>query len=145
MAEQPTTARASETGDSRFAVTINVSGHIIRGDEPEAAGGRNLGPAPYDLLTAALSECTAMTIRWYATQQNWPLEHVEVTVTHRKGGEGAVSARQDVFTKSIRITGEKLTAEQHQKLIEISAKCPIQRTLEGTPLLQTEDASTRPL
>ena len=140
MAEQLTTVHVGETGDSRFAVAIEVSGHILRGDEPEDAGGKNLGPAPFDLLTAALAECTTMTIRWYAEQQKWPLEHVEVTVTHQKGGEGAANARQDVFTKSIRLTGSELTEEQHKKLIEIAAKCPVQRALEGTPLIRTAES-----
>jgi putative redox protein len=141
MADAATTAHISETGDSRYAVAIDVSGHRILGDEPETQpGGRNLGPSPYDLLTAALGECTAMTIRWYAEQQAWPLEHVEVRLTHRKGGEGAANARQDVFTKEIRLTGPDLTAEQHAKLIEIAARCPVQRTLEGTPLIRTAEA-----
>jgi len=127
-----THALITETGASPFAVTIEVSGHRLTGDEPVDAEGANLGPAPYDLLTAALGECTAMTIRWYARKQGWPLEKVEVSLTHHKEG------KQDVFTKRIRITGEALTEEQHAKLLEVSAKCPIQRTLEGTPHITTE-------
>lgn len=140
MADEMTTAHVRETGEGRFAVSIEVSGHAIKGDEPASMGGGDLGPAPYDLLAAALGECTCMTVRWYATQQKWPLEHVEVVLTHRKGGEGAVNARQDVFTKTIRLTGPELTPEQHGKLIEIAAKCPVQRTLEGTPLIRTLEA-----
>jgi putative redox protein len=138
MAEKTVAAHVTETGESRYSVAIEVSGHRLVGDEPEGyPGGRDLGPAPYDLLTAALGECTAMTIRWYAEQQKWPLDHVEVVLTHRKGGEGASSPRQDVFSKTITLTGPDLTPEQHAKLIEIAAKCPVQRTLEGTPLIRT--------
>jgi putative redox protein len=137
MAGKLTTAEVTETGESPFAVAIAVSGHVLAGDEPEAAGGANLGPAPYDLLTAALAECTAMTVRWFARREGWPLEHVEVTLTHEKGGEGAASPRQDVFTKCIRLTGPELTEEQREKLIDIAARCPVQRTLEGTPLITT--------
>ncbi len=126
-----TTAQISENGNSDFAVTIAVSGHTIIGDEPESKGGKDTGPAPYDLLTAALGECTAMTIRWYAKQKNWPLDKVDVTVTHRKDN------KTDIFTKSITIHGDRLSDEQRQKLMEISAKCPVQRTLEGTPVIQT--------
>ena len=59
-----THAEVKETGESTFAVEIKVSNHSIKGDEPLLAGGKDLGPAPYDLLTAALGECTAMTVRW---------------------------------------------------------------------------------
>jgi putative redox protein len=140
MAEQLTRVLVAETGASAYAVSITASGHQINGDEPVEAGGGNLGPAPYDLLAAALGECTAMTIRWYALQHKWPLDHIEVTLTHRKGGDGAVSARQDVFEKRIRLTGPDLTAEQHSKLLDIAARCPVQRTLEGTPLIRTSQA-----
>lgn len=132
-----TIATITETGESPYAVDIAVAGHSIGGDEPVASGGGNLGPAPYDLLTAALGECTAMTIRWYAIQQHWPVDHVEVVITHQKGGAGAKSPKQDVFTKVIRITGPGLSVEQRRKLIEIAAKCPVQRTLEGTPFIRT--------
>jgi len=139
MANENRTAHVTETGTTAYSVDIDVSGHHIIGDEPVDFGGGNLGPNPYDLLTAALGECTAMTIRWYAIQHKWPLDHVEVTLTHQKGGEGASSPRQDVFTKTITLKGEKLTPEQHAKLIEVAAKCPVQRTLEGTPLIRTAE------
>lgn len=131
MTERIIHAHITETGESAYAVDISVSGHRLIGDEPVDAGGGNLGPAPYDLLVAALGECTAMTVRWYAIQQKWPLDKVEVKLTHRKEG------KQDVFEKSIALHGDSLTDEQHSKLIEIAAKCPVQRTLEGTPVIQT--------
>jgi putative redox protein len=137
MAEKTTTAHITETGASPYAVAIKVSGHSLVGDEPVDFGGGNTGPAPYDLLTAALGECTAMTIRWYALQQKWPVEQVSVVMTHQKGGPEASSPRQDVFSKTITITGPDLTPEQHAKLIEIAAKCPVQRTIEGTPVIRT--------
>lgn len=132
MAETKTIkAHIIETGESAYAVDIDVSGHFIKGDEPVASGGGDLGPAPYDLLTAALGECTAMTVRWYAIQKSWPLEKVEVTMTHHK------EDKTDVFSKSIVITGTALTDEQRKKLVEVAAKCPVQRTLEGTPVIKT--------
>lgn len=141
MSDEITTAQVIETGASAFAVNIDVSGHSLVGDEPLTKGGGDLGPAPYDLLLAALGECTAMTVRWYARQQNWPLERVEVTLTHAKGGVEGKSAKIDHFTKTIRISGKELTEEQRGKLIAVAARCPVQRTLEGTPVITTLPAS----
>ncbi|MEZ5920965.1 MAG: OsmC family protein [Parvularculaceae bacterium] len=127
-----TRAMVRENKKSAYAVDIEVSGYELAGDEPESFGGGGTGPAPYDLLAAALGECTAMTIRWYALREKWPLDHVEVELTHEKQG------KRDVFTKHIKIEGADLTAEQRKKLVEIAAKCPVQRTLEGTPTITTE-------
>lgn len=131
MTEKTIQAHIIETGESAYAVDITVSDHRLMGDEPVDAGGGNLGPAPYDTLTAALGECTAMTLRWYALQQKWPLDRVEVHLTHHKEG------RTDIFEKQITLHGDALTDEQRTKLMEISAKCPVQRTLEGTPVIRT--------
>ncbi len=124
-------AHVIETGESDYAVQIEVNGHALKGDEPVASGGGNLGPAPYDMLLAALGECTAMTVRWYAKQKDWPLEKAEVNLTHHK------QDKVDIFEKEIIIHGNALTPEQRTKLIEIAAKCPVQRTLEGKVEIRT--------
>ena len=124
-------AHVSETTDSLYSVEINTNGHTLVGDEPESYGSKNLGPAPYDLLLAALGECTAMTIRWFAIQKNWPLEKVTVELTHSKV-EG-----KDTFTKDIRILGDDLTEEQRQKLHDVAAKCPVQKTLLSDVAIET--------
>lgn len=133
-----TQAHIAETGASAFAVTIDVSGHRLVGDEPEGAGGGNLGPAPYDMLLAALGECTAMTVRWVARQKNWPVEKVEVELTHHKEKREGQRFPIDVFTKKVILHAPALTDEQRAKLIDAAGKCPVQRTLEGTPEIRTE-------
>lgn len=118
-------AHIAETDESNYAVTIEVNGHRLTGDEPESFGGGNTGPAPYDYLLAALGECTAMTMRWYALKHDWPLEKTEVRLSYQK------KEKLDTFQKEITLHGDKLSDEQRQKLIEVAAKCPVQRTLEG--------------
>lgn len=135
--EKITEAHIAETGESAFSVVIEVSGHRLTGDEPRDAGGENLGPSPYDLLTASLGECTAMTIRWYARQKSWPLQRVEVKVTHRKEKRPGQSQPADIFTKAITLHAPLLDDSQRARLLEIAAKCPIQRTLEGVPVIET--------
>lgn len=129
--EELKTAHIIETGESAYAVSISVSGHTLRGDEPISFGGGNTGPAPYDLLLAALGECTAMTVRWYAIQQKWPLEKVEVKLSHQK------IDKVDTFEKQVIVHGEGLTPEQRKKLVDVSAKCPVQRTLESNVVIRT--------
>jgi putative redox protein len=125
------TAHVEETGESAYAVSITVSGHTLKGDEPLSFGGGNLGPAPYDLLLAALGECTAMTVRWYAIQQKWPLEKVEVKLSHQK------IDKVDTFEKQVIVHGDALTDEQRKKLVDVAAKCPVQRTLESDVVIRT--------
>lgn len=128
---QKTVASVADAQGSPLAVAIAVSGHHLTGDEPAELGGADRGPSPYDLLTAALGACTAMTLRWFALQKGWPLIHVEVQVTHRKIMATGSDAIIDEFAKTLAITGPDLTEEQRDKLIEVAARCPVHKTLTG--------------
>jgi putative redox protein len=130
--ENKQSAIIRENGKSSYAVDISVSGYELAGDEPAAMGGGDLGPSPYDFLTVALGECTVMTIRWYALQKSWPVDHIAANVTYEK------KDGQDVFHKTITIEGDQLTAEQRERLFDVAAKCPVQKSLLAAPVITTE-------
>lgn len=139
MVAPRTRVTVSETGESPFAVCIEVADHLLTGDEPIARGGGGLGPSPFELMAAALAECTAMTLRWFSRQQDWPLDHVEVTVDHSQKLVAGASRQTDVFDKTIIIRGIRLTADQRARLMEVGGKCPVQRGLEGSSVINTRE------
>lgn len=134
-----------ERGTGAFTVDIRAGQHRWVGDEPASVGGDDLGPGPYDLLTAALGACTAMTLRMYARQKKWSLDKVTVDLTHSKvhardcaeceTREGKVDRIERVVT----ITGD-LDPDQRQRLMEIADKCPVHRTLHSEVLVVTRAA-----
>jgi uncharacterized OsmC-like protein len=90
-------------------------------------GGLGSGPSPYELVSAGLGACTAMTLRLYAERKGWPLRRTRVAVRHDKI---AGQTPPDLFARQIALEGP-LEAEQTAKLFEIADKCPVHRTLEG--------------
>jgi putative redox protein len=137
MAATRAHATAAETGESAYSVRLTMGPHEITGDEAVEVGGGGLGPAPFELLAAALAECTAMTVRWYARQQNLRVESVVVSVDYAKKVLAGATGPVDVFEKTIAIRGQQLTDEQRTRLLNVAAKCPVQRTLEGVPTITT--------
>ena len=115
----------AETGAGRFQLTARTAGGELLLDEPVAAGGLGSGPSPYDLLSAALGACTAMTVRLYAEHKGWPLTSVRVRVVHRRD---ALEAK-DRFAREIVLAGP-LSDAQRGRLKEIAERCPVHRTLE---------------
>lgn len=110
-----------------FVNQIAIGPHALQSDEPESAGGYDLGPAPFELVAAALGACTSMTISVYARSRKIPLEHVTVRVQHTRV-TGQPGARANRMERVIELRGE-LTEEQRQKLLEIAGKCPVHKAL----------------
>lgn len=142
MSSSPIKVTVTETGKGRFTQEIKTASHVLVADEPEDVGGLDSGPAPYDMLLAALGSCTSMTIRMYADQKKWPLERVAVELTHHKE-TGADKIRRDVITREITLEGD-LDDTQRQRLLEIANKCPIHKTLESVPQITSTLAPASP-
>ena len=144
MAALRTRVSAIETGESPFAVRIFTPDHSFISDEPASAGGGGLGPNPFELLASSLAECTAMTVRWFALQQGWPFEQIEVVVDHAKTVVVGAAGPVDAFDKTVSISAPLLGADQLERLLEIAGKCPVQRVLEGSPLIRTKAGASMP-
>ena len=54
---------AAESGNGPYAQFVTAGRHVLGADEPEALGGQDVGPSPYEYLLAELGACTAMTRR----------------------------------------------------------------------------------
>lgn len=135
------TVVVGELPGHRFAQQIRAGGHILVADEPDGIGDDS-GPAPYDLLLAALGTGTSMTIRMYADRHRYPLEHVTVRLRHRRlitadcpDGVGSPCRTEDV-EREVRLVGP-LGADQRARLLEIAERCPVHRTLTGQLTITT--------
>ena len=125
-----------------FAQDIQAGPHRFRSDEPVSAGGGATGPDPYDLLLASLGSCTSMTIGLYARRKKWPLERVEVRLSHaRLHAEDCAECedgkrRVERIERRIALSGP-LDAEQKARLLAIAEKCPVHQTLTATLEIRT--------
>jgi putative redox protein len=121
-------------GAKNFQQEIIAGRHHLIGDEPVSAGGGDAGPDPYDYLLTALGVCTSMTIGLYARRNHMPLENITVSLSHSRiyaADCGECETKQGMLDRidvEVNLTGS-LTPEQHAKLMQVAAKCPVHRTL----------------
>jgi len=108
-----------------FQSTALAGGHTVTLDVPTSLGGGDTGPTPHQMLLTSLGSCTAITVAMYATRKEWPLERVEVTVSH------ADHKAETPIEKTITLIGN-LDADQRERLHSIADKCPINLLLKGT-------------
>ena len=131
-----------ETREGKFTNQVFAGRHVIRADEPVAAGGLDSGLSPYDLLCAALGACTAMTLRSYADLKGIPLERASVELKHEKIHAidcAECETKEGKIDRIERLIGLEGTLDraQRDKLLEIANKCPVHRTLHSEVLIPT--------
>jgi len=117
-----------------FTTEIKADIHSLIADEPEAVGGNDFGPDPYELVASSLGACTAMTLKMYAARKKWDLQEVTVHLNHAKKYTADCSdcekksSRIDHFDRLIELKGD-LDEAQKKRLLEIADRCPVHRTL----------------
>lgn len=120
-----------------FKTTLTAGAHELIADEPsDVEGGKDQGPDPYDYLLMSLGSCTLMTVKLYANRKKWPVGDMYLEMRHNKRHIDDCShceepsSKIDFIQKELIIKGD-LTQEQRDKLLDISQKCPVHRTLKG--------------
>lgn len=122
--------------EDAFTTEVTVRQHSLTGDEPASIGGNDFGPSPYELVTAGLGTCTAMTLQMYARRKKWPLENVTVHLSHYKDHATDCedlenpNSKIDHFDRIVELQGD-LDEQQRQKLLEIANKCPVHKTMHA--------------
>ncbi len=140
-------ARVETTGNGKFQNRIFVGTHEMLADEPKGYGGDETGPTPYEYLAIALGACKSMTIKMYADHKKLPLQGVRVDVKHDKihaedCAECDQSQKQiDQFDCAVTVIGDELTDDQKKRMVEISERCPVHKTLQNKVLVRTRKSS----
>ena len=117
-----------------LAATVRAGSFEITSGVSTAQGGGDEGPDPHEILQAALTACTIITVQMYANRKGWKLQSTDVRVeivSEDKSGT--------VIKREVKFEGD-LDDEQRARLLEIADKCPIHRLLEGSVKINTSEA-----
>lgn len=139
-------------GTQNYKTVMTAGRHELLADEPLDQAGMDTGPDPYDYLLMSLGACTAITLKMYADRKKWPVEDIYVEMTHEKaipsersdeseasrasgvsGVSGVSTQKIDRIEKEILIKGD-LDESQLDRMLQISHKCPVNKTLQGTSI-----------
>jgi putative redox protein len=112
--------------DGTLKHDVEIRRHVVVADEPTENGGADSGPSPQELLAASLASCTAITMAMYARRKGWDIGEVVVDVDYEPAQRGSPTR----FRLDVRMPKE-VPDDQRERLMQIAAKCPVHRALEG--------------
>ena len=125
--------KAKAVRRNHFTHTVEIRGgdHTITADEPRKTGGDDQGPSPQELLAASLASCSAVTLEMYADRKGWDIGEVTIDVGYEPAQRGSPTR----FEIEVRLPKE-LPEDQRERLMQIVARCPVHRTLEGEVIFE---------
>ena len=125
---------AGEIGQEKYRCSITWRNGKLIADEPESAGGKDLGPDPYSLMLSSVVSCILITLRMYIDRKGWdiPAISVESNLYQNVKDDKAVT----IIDEDIKFLSP-VTDEQREKLISIAKACPISKILQGEILIRT--------
>ena len=129
-------AKAS-IGTTNYRTDIVTGHHRFTADEGPGLGGKDAGPAPYELLASALAACTVITLRMYAERKQWPVTAVEADVHFVREGD------KQHIDRVLTIEGA-VDDEQKKRMADIAERTPVTLTLKGGLEIRTSLLRRKP-
>lgn len=125
------TATIVSTGTD-YLHRVHVGRFDLATDEPRALGGQGAGPAPFDYYLAALSACTAITLRMYAQRKGWELGEFRAELALSFGEDGKPHVHRTLHSD------QPLSDEQWTRLLEIVANTPVTKAMRDGAVITSE-------
>ena len=111
--------------------TVTAGQFTLVADEPESAGGTDLGPQPTDLLLAALASCFAMALAYSARKRGVVLADLAVSATGVYNGPGFDDLR-------VEVTSSHNPAELARLVSAAERLCYVSNTFRNHPEISVE-------
>ncbi|HDS0923185.1 TPA: OsmC family protein [Stenotrophomonas maltophilia] len=111
---------------------IQAGAHGVVADEPATLGGQGAGMAPFELYLAALSACTAITLRMYAEKKGWDLGEFRAVLSSSRDADNRLRVH-----RVLHATGA-LDDVQWQRLLDVVERTPVTLVMREGAVITSE-------
>ncbi len=104
-------------------------------DEPATLGGQGAGMAPFELYLAALSACTAITLRMYAEKKGWDLGEFRAELSSSRDADNRLLVQRVLHASGA------LDDAQWQRLLDVVERTPVTLVMREGAVITSERAA----
>ena len=107
-------------------------GFIIKTDQPEAEGGKNSAPSPFDLFLSSIGTCAGFYVLNFCRERNIPYQDIELKLsTVRDRAKGLIGK----ITIEVKLPAD--FPEQYREAVVRAANlCAVKKHLADPPEIQ---------
>ncbi|MEI4516744.1 MULTISPECIES: OsmC family protein [Stenotrophomonas] len=114
---------------------IHAGAHHVVADEPATLGGQGAGMAPFELYLAALSACTAITLRMYAEKKGWDLGEFRAELSSSRDADNRLLVHRVLHASGA------LDDVQWQRLLDVVERTPVTLVMREGAVITSERAA----
>lgn len=118
------------------AVEARHKGFTVRCDQPEAAGGENSAPSPFDLFLISLGNCAGYFALRFCQQRNLATTGLQLTLESERDAERHRLARVQIVIRLPDDFPDKYRAA----IIRATDQCTVKRTIFDPPSFEVTTA-----
>ena len=117
------------TFDGGKVISAHINGHIIRTDQPVAAGGQNSAPTPFELFLASLGTCAGIYVKSFCDPRGLSAEGIKIIQDAEYDMQTGIPAN---ITIDIQVPAD--FPEQYvTALIHVADLCKVKKTIAAQP------------
>lgn len=120
------------TFDGDKVITAHYNGHIIRTDQPVAAGGDNSAPAPFDLFLASIGTCAGIYVKSFCDQRGISTDEMKIVQTIEYDRQKRLPGR----IKLEIVLPEGFPEKYRDALINVAELCAVKRSIADPPVFE---------
>lgn len=109
-------------------VDVHFGPHCVKTDQPEAAGGENSAPAPFELFLASLATCAGFYVLAFCQARGIPTDGIEIIQRDIKDDSGHIQ-RVDLELHLPNAFPEKYRAA----VVRAAEGCKVKRLFDAPP------------
>jgi ribosomal protein S12 methylthiotransferase accessory factor len=117
-------------------VNASYNGHIIKTDQPLAAGGDDSAPAPFDLFLASIGTCAGIYVKSFCDKREIPTDNIKIIQTMNYNQETRLI---DHINLEIELPSD-FPENYRSAVINAANLCTVKKHLQEPPVI---DVNTR--
>jgi ribosomal protein S12 methylthiotransferase accessory factor len=117
-------------------VNAQFKGFEVATDQPEANGGRNTAPAPFDLFLASLGTCAGFYAMRFCQQRDLPTTGMRMTLASKRNPETKRLDRIDILL----YLPEGFPEKYRSAIIRATDQCAVKKVLVDPPEIEVATA-----
>jgi ribosomal protein S12 methylthiotransferase accessory factor len=119
-------------------VDTQIGRHVVRTDQPVAAGGEDSAPSPFQLFLAAIGTCAGIYVAGFCQKRGLPTEGIRLLHRNHFDPETGVLARVELDIEVPPTFPEKY----RDALVRVADQCAVKKAIQAQPVFEVRTVET---